>query len=145
MGPRPFNSFTQTVTSLLYISLVVEWLFANSLRRMQIMSFGTKLCPPSAHTLAFSNSFKRRFTTWPARLPPSSWLWLPKILRTAQTPFTDEQTISNSQPVHLVCVSFWRVSSVRFSMLTYSPPWSHFMTTCFSLLVLMVRTTPSCS
>ncbi len=109
------------------------------------MSFGAKPCPPSARTLTFSNSLKWHFTAWPARLPPSSWLWLPEILRTTQTPFTDEQTISNSQPIHLVCVSLWRVSSIRFSMLTYSPPRSHFMTTRFSLLVLMVRTPPSCS
>ncbi len=47
---------------------------------MQRMSFGAKPCPPSAYTLAFSNSLKWHFTTWLARLPLSSWLWLLKHL-----------------------------------------------------------------
>ncbi len=144
MGLQPFNSSTRATTSLLEISLVVERMFVNSLRRMQKMSFGAKPCSLSVCTLAFFNSLKRRFIVWLARLPPSLWLWLPEILRTTQTPFIDKQTISNSQPVRLMCVSLWRVSSVKFNMLTYSPPRSHFMTTRFSLLVLMVRTTPSC-
>ncbi|KAI9922137.1 hypothetical protein PsorP6_000542 [Peronosclerospora sorghi] len=66
---------------------------------IQRIFFSAKPCPLPARTLSFSNTLKRRLTAWPVRLPLTSWLSVPEILRTAHKPFTDEQTISNSQPV----------------------------------------------
>jgi len=116
VGDQLHQSFDGSAASQLLCSnnnkLVVDLLG----RRMDVCKLLTEdagnvlwcqTLPPNAHTLTFSNSLKWRFTTWPARLPPSSWLWLLEILQTAKTPFTDEHTISNSQPVRLVCISLW--------------------------------------